>query len=175
VPLAACPLAAAPHGQQAARGTRAERDEYESAWPLSAAAWPLDDPAETPCRLVFPAPLRLRRHGKLIDEPTLPDVIAAATRRIAAYLPAEHQTAWKELGRAALESARHRMAGPWRGQRLDLHRYSARQESELDLHGVTGSFDLPQGPGELWPLLAAAQWLHLGKSTVMGLGQLCIE
>ncbi|MGO8747872.1 MAG: CRISPR system precrRNA processing endoribonuclease RAMP protein Cas6 [Thermoguttaceae bacterium] len=175
VPLAACPLAASPHGQHAARGTLAEPDEFENAWPLSAAAWPLDDPAETHCRLVFPAPLRLRRHGKLIDEPTLPDLIAAATRRIAAYLPADCRAAWKELSRDALELARSRIVGPWRGQRLDLHRYSARQESELDLHGVTGSLDLPNGPGEIWPLLAAAQWLHLGKSTVMGLGQLIVE
>jgi hypothetical protein len=30
----------------------------------------------------------------------------------------------------------------------------------------------PAAPGELWPLLAAALWLHLGKGTTLGLGQL---
>lgn len=144
-------------------------------WPLSDAAWPLPDPPATPCRLVFAVPLRLRRHGRLIEEPTLPDLIVAATRRIGAYLPAECRAVWKELSREALELARATPAGPWRGERLDLHRYSASQDAELDLHGVAGSLDLPRGPGELWPLLAAVQWLHLGKSTVMGLGQMRVE
>jgi hypothetical protein len=153
----------------------AEGSDAPRGWPLSEAVWLLADPLHTPCRLVFPAPLRLRRHGRLIDEPTLPDLIAAATRRIGAYLSAERRAAWKELSREALELARSTPAGAWRRERLDLHRYSARQEAELDLHGVTGSLDLPRGPGELWPLLAAAQWLHLGKGTVMGLGQLCVR
>jgi hypothetical protein len=144
-------------------------------WPLGAAVWPLEEPAETPCRLIFPAPLRLRRHGRLIERPTLPDLVVAAVRRVGAFLPAECQAAWQGLGREAVELARSMPAGAWQGTRLDLHRYSARQESELDLHGVAGSLDLPCGPGELWPLLAAAQWLHLGKSTVMGLGQLIVE
>ncbi len=152
------------------------RDRFApEGWALSAAAWPLDDPAATPCRLVFPAPLRLRRHGRLIEEPALADLIVAATRRIGAYLPAECREAWQQISREAMEAARNTPAGPWRGTRLDLHRYSAPQESELDLHGVAGSLELPRGPGELWPLLAAAQWLHLGKGTIMGLGQLIVE
>ena len=59
--------------------------------------------------------------------------------------------------------------------RLDLHRYSGRQRAELELRGVAGYLDLPYGPGEVWPQLAAAQWLHLGKGTVMGLGQLIVQ
>jgi hypothetical protein len=42
------------------------------------------------------------------------------------------------------------------------------------MQGVSGSLDLPEGLGPLALLLAAAQWLHLGKGTVMGLGQLRI-
>ena len=30
---------------------------------------------------------------------------------------------------------------------------------------------LPDGPGPLWPLIAAATWIHLGKGTVFGMGQ----
>jgi hypothetical protein len=160
-------------GRDETWGTEAEGPAR--GWPLSDAARPLPDPASAPCRLVFPVPLRLRRHGRLIEAPTLPDLIVAATRRIAAYLPAECRAAWKERSREALQLARATPAGAWRGERLDLQRYSARQDAELDLHGVAGSLDLPRGPGELWPLLAAAQWLHLGKGTVMGLGQLRVE
>jgi hypothetical protein len=42
------------------------------------------------------------------------------------------------------------------------------------MQGVVGTMDLPDGPGPQSPLIAAAQWLHLGKGTVMGLGQLRI-
>ncbi len=38
--------------------------------------------------------------------------------------------------------------------------------------GVTGELELPAGPGPLADLLAAAQWLHVGKGTVMGLGRI---
>jgi len=143
------------------------------AWPLAGAAWPLA--ATAPCRLVFPAPLRLRRQGRLVERPTLADLVVAAARRIAAFLPHAQHDAWRTQSTAWLELARHTPQTPWVGDRLDLHRYSGRQQSELDLRGVTGWLELPEGPGELWQLLAAASWLHLGKGTVMGLGQLLVE
>jgi hypothetical protein len=146
-----------------------------SAWPLSAAAWPLVSPDTTPCRIAFHAPVRMIRRGALIEEPNLCDVVVGITRRIAAFLRADLQDEWRPLSREALELARSTPCGVWRGGRLDLHRYSAAQQAELDLRGVNGSFDLPRGPGELWPLLAAAQWLHVGKGTIVGLGQLSIE
>ena len=40
------------------------------------------------------------------------------------------------------------------------------------MSGVAGELDLPTGPGPLVDLLAAAVWLHIGKSTVMGMGQM---
>lgn len=142
----------------------------------SSPAWQFAElPPDRSCRLRFPAPLRLMRQGRLIDAPTLPDLIVAACRRVATYLPSSAAADWKELTRDATDVARSTPASAWQGERLDLHRYSGRQRSELELHGVSGWLELPRGPGELWPLLAAAQWLHLGKGTVMGLGQVLIE
>jgi len=43
-----------------------------------------------------------------------------------------------------------------------------------ELFGVSGSITLPRGPGFLWPLLAAAQWSHIGKGTVYGMGEIRI-
>lgn len=143
-------------------------------WRLGQGAWPCDPPETTPCRLRFDAPLRLRRHGRLIEQPSLADLVVAATRRVGPFLPPDEQVPWKNLGRELLELARRTPQEPWRGDRLDLTRYSGRQGRELDLHGVSGSLALPEGPGPLWPLLLAACWLHLGKGTVMGLGQLRI-
>ena len=63
---------------------------------------------------------------------------------------------------------------PWQGRRLDLVRYSGSQKAEVELRGVAGSLALPVGPGPLSSLLAAAAWIHIGKGTVMGLGQIKI-
>jgi hypothetical protein len=141
-------------------------------WTLDAVRWPLAPDA--PCRLHFPAPLRLLRRGRLLEQPTLADLAVAAGRRIAALLPEADRPCWEALAPAILALARGRPAGPWQGARLDLVRWSARQQSDVDLHGLSGVLPLPAGPGDLWPLLAAASWLHLGKGSAIGLGQLCI-
>lgn len=168
--------------------------DHAAPWPLSDVQWRAqahtpglssgrqlpDEPVrerapDEPCRLVFPAPLRLLVRKQLIETPTLADLVVAAGRRVKAYLPAGLRADWDTLCRQALDVARGTPAAAWQGARLDLHRYSGRQHAELELRGVAGYLDLPQGPGELWPLLAAAHWLHLGKGTVMGLGQLVVE
>jgi len=151
-------------------------DRLPHRWSLGHAQWPIDGAAETsPCRLRFIAPLRMLRRGKLISSPTLSDIVVGTLRRLEAYAPAAVVQALKDLRPAALDLAAHTPATPWVGQRLDFERYSASQRAELDLRGFVGSLDLPEGPGEVWPLLAAALWLHIGKATVMGLGQLVVE
>ena len=77
--------------------------------------------------------------------------------------------------RSVAEKAAGLTAGPWHGERRDLVRWSGAQRREIDLHGVSGSLELPGGPGLLWPLFAAACWTHIGKGTVFGLGQLRIS
>jgi hypothetical protein len=147
-----------------------------SGWPLFQAVWPLaGTPDSTPCRLRFPAPLRLLRLHRLIEQPTLPDVVVAALRRLEAFLPSPASEALARIKRALVEQARTRPAVSWHGRRLDLVRYSARQKTELEMRGVSGYLDLPDGPGPLWPLLAATQWLHLGKGAVVGMGQLVVD
>jgi hypothetical protein len=139
---------------------------------LAPLSWPMD--TGSGCRLVFSAPVRLMREGKLITMPTLADITVAVLRRFHAFAPDAASDVWQ---------ARHEWldrtwtvpAAPFRGGPLDLVRYSGRQRSEIDLHGVAGELFLSEGPGLLADLLLAAQWLHVGKSTVMGLGQLRIE
>jgi hypothetical protein len=141
-------------------------------WPLSSCSWPTEPWA--PCRLAFTSPLRLLRQKQLIEHPTLADLVVAAQRRLRAFLPEVMVSAWDELRAPVLEAA-HRRAARWHGRRQDLHRYSARQGADLELRGVCGVVDLPEGPGDLWPLLAAACWLHLGKATVFGLGRMELQ
>ncbi|WP_161602190.1 CRISPR system precrRNA processing endoribonuclease RAMP protein Cas6 [Tautonia marina] len=125
------------------------------------------------CRIDIPAPLRLLRQGRLIDAPTPADLALAALRRIGGLLGSVADPLWERRA-DWLDAARAVPHRPWRGRRLDLVRYSGSQHREVELRGVVGSLDLPHGPGPLAPLLAAAQWLHLGKGTVMGLGQVRI-
>ncbi|WP_162800768.1 hypothetical protein [Acidibrevibacterium fodinaquatile] len=44
----------------------------------------------------------------------------------------------------------------------------------MELRRITGALALPHGPGPLRPLLVAVSWIHLGKGTVFGLGQMLI-
>lgn len=145
-------------------------------WPLDRCAWPLPgDPAATPCTLSFPSPLRLMRDGCLIETPTLPDIVLAAWRRLLALQPPWDETPGvDEVGKILLALSRDIPARTWKGAPADVRRYSARQERRIDLEAVTGALFLPQGPGLAWPLLAAAQWLHIGKGTVMGMGRLAV-
>lgn len=143
--------------------------ERAGPWRLADAVWPFE--ADTPCRILFPAPLRILRRGQLIEQPTLADVLVAAHRRVSAWLPLTVQPHWHALREPLLEVTR-KLPRSWCGARLDLQRYSARQQAEIELRGVSGVLELPYGVGILAPLLAAALWLHIGKGTVFGLGEI---
>jgi hypothetical protein len=54
----------------------------------------------------------------------------------------------------------------------DIQRHSSRQQTDMNLGGVVGSF-LLQGEAleQLLPVLELGQWLHAGKNTLFGLGQ----
>jgi len=140
-------------------------------WQADQIPWPLSPGA--PCRLVFPAPLRLLGHKRLITAPTLADLIGHGLRRLAALAGAAG-TCLAALEPACRGAAEATPATPWRGQPLDFVRYSGAQKQEVELRGVTGSLALPHGPGPLWPLLATLAWTHLGKGSVFGLGQMVI-
>jgi hypothetical protein len=156
-------------------------------WRLDRARWPLDgDPPVTPCRLTFDAPLRLVRKGQLITTPTLADIVQAIGRRLSALVamagpdaglagqddaPPDPQALITGARTLALATPQ----GDWVGNRRDFTRYSRSQQGEVELHGVAGHLDLPRGPGSLWPLLMAALWIHVGKGTVFGLGQMQLE
>ena len=144
-------------------------------WFLSTVTWPLSgDPALTACRLNFPAPVRLVERGALIAAPAFADIAAATFRRLAGLAGRADGTDYRDLMRAIREEAAQADASPWQGTRTDFVRWSGTQRRELDLHGVTGTLNLPAGPGQLWPLLAAGQWTHIGKGSVFGLGELRI-
>lgn len=132
-------------------------------------------PATEALRLRFTTPLRLQQQGKIQGHAmTARDLLMALARRY--WLMAEfHQgivpgVDFKELA-AQAEAVQLRSQLHWR----DWTRYSNRQQQEMVLGGVVGAVELR---GDLAPfagLLAAGEWLHLGKNTTFGLGQYILE
>ncbi len=150
-------------------------DDTAPDWTLDHAAVSPPVVADEPCELVFDAPLRLIRGGQLVTEPSLPDIVLGGLRRLRALLPRDAQADLRQLWNPVLQIAGRLSARRWRGGRLDLVRWSARQQAELELRGVAGAIELPAGAGPLLPLLIALQWVHIGKGTVIGLGQLHVR
>ncbi len=140
-------------------------------WRLSDARFPLCGPPQTtPCDLSFSSPLRLIRHGKLLLQPEYVDIAVAALRRVSTISGCAQGTAYRDLVREVRAEAAGLPATRWEGARQDLVRWSGSQQREIDMLGVVGKLGLPEGVGQIWPLIAAAHWTHLGKGTVFGLG-----
>ena len=147
-----------------------------NSWTLGDVKWPLPgDPARIPCLLRFDVPVRLIKQGRLISAPEFGDLITASLRRIAGLAGMPRSAEYGDLMRATRSIANQTMAQPWVGEKYNLVRWSAAQQREVELFGITGALSLPNGPGFIWPLLAAAQWCHIGKGTVFGMGQIRIQ
>ncbi len=147
-----------------------------TAWSLDQAiqAAPSSVRAGSPLKIDFRLPTRLIYRKKLVKEPLLMDVIVAATRRLSLLLPPDRREEYLPILLRAREKARALAPGVFYGDRRDVRRYSGRQRREVDLYGVVGWLELPEGAGPLWPLLWAAQWIHIGKGTVLGMGQVAV-
>ena len=140
---------------------------------MSVADRPLSgDPASTPRRLSFPAPLRLILRGALLNSPDFPGIVGSALRRVAGLAGESRGEGCRSLMRSVFQEAARIEACRWRGERVDLVHWSGARQREIGLYGVVGSLLLPNGPGRLWPLFATNRWTHVGKGTVLGVGEL---
>ncbi|MCY4171579.1 MAG: CRISPR system precrRNA processing endoribonuclease RAMP protein Cas6 [Bacteroidetes bacterium] len=150
--------------------------DQKRSWTLAEIGWPLTgDPSSNPCVLQANVPLRLIKKSQLIDAPNYTDLIVASVRRISGLAGLNRGDEYASMIRAVRKESQQIVANKWIGEKCNLVRWSATQQNEVELFGVTGSIFLPDGPGNLWPLLSAAQWSHLGKGTVYGMGELHIE
>ena len=132
-------------------------------------------PENQPCRIAFLSPLRLLRKGALIASPTLHDMASAALRRIRDLQEQEPGLPWREV-MALLSACCDDIPVLYEPvERKRVTRYSARQERDVELRCVMGAIILPEGPRALAPLLNVAQWLHVGKGTTIGMGQIELQ
>ena len=131
--------------------------------------------AEETVRLRFTTPLRLQKESKIQGHAmTARDLLMALARRY--WLMAEfHQASQPTVDFKELSAKADAIQFDGQLQWRDWTRYSNRQQREMTLGGVVGSVEL-QGESALFhPLLAAGQWLHVGKNASFGLGQYTLE
>jgi hypothetical protein len=120
-------------------------------------------------------PLRLQHQGKPLGVGQLtPRALVAAVARRVALLMEFHAglSGWGEAAKHIThlsDSLTDTQDLHW----FDWTRYSSRQQQEMTLGGVLGTWTLhgnPQVLAEIQPWLWLGQWLHVGKNATMGLG-----
>lgn len=132
-------------------------------------------------------PLRLQSQGKPLGVGQLsPRALIAAIARRTALLMDFHASGPPNPGGHSSwgEAAKHATAlANTLSDSRDLHwfdwtRYSSRQQQEMTLGGVLGTWTLHGAPdvlAQLWPWLWLGQWLHVGKNASMGMGGYALE
>ena len=129
-------------------------------------------PPVTQAQLVFETPLRLQHQGQPLRAHALTPrkFVADLLRRITllsefhAARPNFVSDVHALVGLAA--TLEHHHALRW----LDWSRYSSRQQREMHLGGVVGTWTLHGELDALLPWLELGQWLHVGKNATLGLG-----
>ncbi|MCU0936456.1 MAG: CRISPR system precrRNA processing endoribonuclease RAMP protein Cas6 [Gammaproteobacteria bacterium] len=152
------------------------RTVHVAGGPLTAAppAELLPPPAPDAAAIELHTPLRLQREGHNVgpDDLRFGDLFGNLLRRLS-MLTYFHTDTPLETDFAGLTAEAR--AVEWTERALtwrDWTRYSSRQQTTLQMGGVTGrlAVDL-RGHERLWPYLWLGQWTHAGKGTSMGLGR----
>jgi hypothetical protein len=133
-------------------------------------------PPEPPerIRIELATPLRLRLQEDLVTPETFrfDAFFVSLLRRISllTYFHTEEplEADFRGLAARARLVEAERVALQWK----DWTRYSSRQQTRMQMGGVTGFVELNLGGREaFWPYLWLGQWTHAGKGTSMGLGR----
>lgn len=172
-------------GRNRARGALANvllegpQGEFESIWDQDSGQLCAHDTMVSPpphigdsITLEIVTPLRLQQQGRPIRPDALrPRALVTALLRRVTLLTQMH--AGREpafLDAHVLAEAAERLAQEKRLQWHDWTRYSTRQNQEMILGGVVGSWRLQGELAQLYPWLWLGQWIHVGKNATMGLG-----
>jgi hypothetical protein len=122
----------------------------------------------------FLSPTRLRFEGKLTDEVEFHHLVRAMLHRLSGlvYFHCSAEPSWDFSGLITL--AQQIRTVQRRIQWVEQERYSRRQRRRLPMGGFMGEMTVEGNLEPFLPLLVAAEYVHLGKGTVMGLGKIRI-
>ncbi len=138
---------------------------------------PVTPACPTTIRIQLCSPLRLQRGGALVgpDEFCFADLFGALLRRLSMVIYFHGDVPLDVDFRGLMAEARQ-VPLLWTQLRWhDWTRYSSRQQTTMQMGGLTGEFALDGGSiSAFWSYLWVGQWTHAGKGTSMGLGQYVI-
>jgi len=142
---------------------------------VSGHRWPVPAMADLPWRIEWLTPLRLQHEGQVLRMLNGRVLLSALLRRIS-LLSYFHMGNELEAPFAEWAERAHSLELQQQGLRWQRGtRQSSRQGTTVPLDGLTGELfvDGRDRPwlAELWPWFWLGQWLHLGKSASLGLGQ----
>lgn len=121
--------------------------------------------------LEFHTPLRLQQNGRPLRAAELtPDRLLMGLVKRTALLSDLHAGQPLDLDFRALARHAATIDGETNLHWRDWGRYSSRQQREMKLGGVVGTWALRGELSPFWPFIHLGQWLHVGKETVFGLG-----
>jgi hypothetical protein len=127
----------------------------------------------------FLTPARIRNDGAVRGRLTFQDLVRALLRRLSSLCYFHCGCELPVDFRGLIDQA-----STVRTLASDLHwheqeRFSGRQKQRVEMGGVVGRLEFEAPSPEAWgpylPLLAAGEWVHVGKGTVMGLGKYRVE
>jgi len=125
----------------------------------------------TGLQLAFETPLRLRYQGEIVRVPEFHIILRNLLRRLSLltyfHLGYQLDVDFSRLIERAQEVRLVRDDTSW----CTLQRYSRRQNQSVSLSGFTGRAEYLGELGQFLPVLALGQEVHVGKSTVIGLGK----
>lgn len=139
---------------------------------------PVPPACPTTIRIQLCSPLRLQRGGALVgpDEFCFADLFGALLRRLSMLTYFHGDVPLDVDFRGLMEQARQVRLLSTTLQWHDWTRYSSRQQTTMQMGGLTGELVLDGGNlGPFWPYLWIGQWTHVGKGTSMGLGRYTID
>ncbi|RKY03611.1 hypothetical protein DRP77_05755 [Candidatus Poribacteria bacterium] len=118
------------------------------------------------------SPVRIKSNGRLVSDLQFHHLIRALLRRISLlalfHCGFEVKADFKRLIEAAEGIRRTGGELKW----IDLERFSLRQKSRVKMGGLVGEVEFEGDMRPFKKLLAAGEWLHVGKGCVMGLGRI---
>jgi CRISPR-associated endoribonuclease Cas6 len=134
-----------------------------------------DDSATQPSALTlnFLTPTRIAYNGRITENIEFHVIVRNLLRRISllAYFHSNDQTGHELDIKDVIEKAMAVRIANKRFHRYDWERYSGRQEQKIDMGGFVGDISFEGQVIPFVPLLKAGEVLHIGKSTVFGLGR----
>lgn len=124
----------------------------------------------------FITPTRIDLEGKLQNPITFSALVKSANERGRALFWAYKQAEPPWDGKLLLQAARNVNAVNGEQRWLDLQRFSRRQQERLKIGGVVGWTEFTGDDlSPFVPLLRLMEWVHVGKLSTMGLGQIALE